>query len=237
MPRPPKHLARDSRQAILDAAGPEFATRGYDATSVDRIARRAGVNKAMIYYHFRSKEALYQHLLREMIGGAAERVEALRAGGLPPERQVQAFIDAVAAQALATPLPLLMMREIASGSRHLDEQTLATMARVLGALAGMVGAGVAAGRFDPLNPLFLYFTILGPLVLFIGAAPVRAMITRLGLAGPAALDTAAFVMHLKRMAHRMLQPERARPKRRRRAASLSVAAPRSRGRHRIGVKP
>ena len=47
-----------SRQRLLTAAAAEFAARGFAGASVDRIARAARVNKAMIYYHFRSKAAL-----------------------------------------------------------------------------------------------------------------------------------------------------------------------------------
>ena len=59
MPRP----ARVSPDRILAAAALEFAERGYAGARVDRIARRARVNKAMLYYHFGSKQGLYRTLL------------------------------------------------------------------------------------------------------------------------------------------------------------------------------
>lgn len=57
-----------TRQRILDAALKEFAHHGLAGARVDRIARSAGVNKAMIYYHFSSKENLYRETLGEMYG-------------------------------------------------------------------------------------------------------------------------------------------------------------------------
>lgn len=54
-----------TRKRILDAALGEFATRGVAGARVDRIAKTAGVNKAMIYYHFDSKEELYHTILDE----------------------------------------------------------------------------------------------------------------------------------------------------------------------------
>jgi AcrR family transcriptional regulator len=54
-----KSAARDSRAAIFRAAAVEFSERGYDAAGTDRIAARARVNKAMLYYHFGSKRDLY----------------------------------------------------------------------------------------------------------------------------------------------------------------------------------
>lgn len=47
------------KEKIMETALREFADRGYDGARMDRIAADAGVNKALIYYHFKSKEELY----------------------------------------------------------------------------------------------------------------------------------------------------------------------------------
>lgn len=51
------------RQRILDAATAEFARHGLGGARIDRIARAAGANKRMIYYHVGDKEALYLAIL------------------------------------------------------------------------------------------------------------------------------------------------------------------------------
>jgi TetR/AcrR family transcriptional regulator len=62
----PKNTApeRGTEGKILEAARDEFAEYGLAGARVDRIAQRAGVNKAMIYYHFSSKENLYHEVFR-----------------------------------------------------------------------------------------------------------------------------------------------------------------------------
>lgn len=55
----------DSRRRILDAACEEFAEFGLAGARVDRIAAKANINKAMLYYHFSSKENLYQTILED----------------------------------------------------------------------------------------------------------------------------------------------------------------------------
>lgn len=55
---------QDSKAKILEAARAEFAERGFDGARVDTIAKRAEVNKALIYYYFKSKNELLQELLR-----------------------------------------------------------------------------------------------------------------------------------------------------------------------------
>lgn len=54
----------DTRQKILIAAEAEFLARGYDGSRMQAIADRAGLNKAMLHYHFRSKDELFAQIFR-----------------------------------------------------------------------------------------------------------------------------------------------------------------------------
>jgi AcrR family transcriptional regulator len=66
----------ERRDAILAAALDEFAARGFAATRLDDVARRAAVAKGTIYLHFADKEALFEELVRMELGpvvGALER--------------------------------------------------------------------------------------------------------------------------------------------------------------------
>ena len=61
----PRLAAEDRRRTILDAALALFAERGYEGASVDEIAAEAGINVAVIYRHFKSKEELHATVLQE----------------------------------------------------------------------------------------------------------------------------------------------------------------------------
>ena len=65
--RPPKRAGTDldTRADILSAARRVFARRGFDGASLREVAEAAGVNKAMIYYHFRDKVDLYRAVLSD----------------------------------------------------------------------------------------------------------------------------------------------------------------------------
>ncbi|HCM28795.1 MAG: hypothetical protein A2Z99_19940 [Treponema sp. GWB1_62_6] len=57
-----------SKRRILEAASKIFAEKGYDGARVDEIAKRAAVNKALIYYYFpKGKEELLERLFRETL--------------------------------------------------------------------------------------------------------------------------------------------------------------------------
>src|SRR5215471_12455081 len=82
---------------ILTAAALEFAERGFAGARVDRIARRARVNKAMLYYHFSSKQGLYRALLRQAFGGVAAALQTIVATDAPAPVKVDRAIASFAA--------------------------------------------------------------------------------------------------------------------------------------------
>lgn len=61
--RPRSQRAGDTRTLILQAAEKEFAARGYDATSLRAIARRAGVDPSLVHHYFESKAGLFTEVV------------------------------------------------------------------------------------------------------------------------------------------------------------------------------
>ncbi len=80
-----------TRARILEVAEKLFAEGGFDGTSVDSIAHAAGVNKALIYYHFKDKADLVTSLFAQIIE-EIERATADEAGGLEPGADTGAAI-------------------------------------------------------------------------------------------------------------------------------------------------
>src|ERR1700757_4306232 len=70
------------RSAILEAALDEFSARGFAGARLDDVAQRAGVAKGTIYLHFKDKEALFQELVRTMLGPLVAGLEQLQASDL-----------------------------------------------------------------------------------------------------------------------------------------------------------
>src|SRR5262249_60636407 len=77
--RAQKSAAR--RQAILAAALDEFSARGFAATRLEDVARRAEVAKGTIYLHFADKEALFQECVRTMPGPLVSSLDQVRTTG------------------------------------------------------------------------------------------------------------------------------------------------------------
>ena len=71
------------REAILAAAFDEFTARGFAATRLDDVARRAKVAKGTIYLYFRDKEALFQDIIRSLVGPLIGALEAAPSADQP----------------------------------------------------------------------------------------------------------------------------------------------------------
>ena len=193
---------------ILSAAALEFAERGFAGARVDRIARRARVNKAMLYYHFKSKQALYRALLRRTFSRAAERLQEIVASAARPseklDRAIEAFTELIRGQAF---FPSIMLREVAEGGTHLDAETLAVLASVPRAFSAIVAEGTAAGEFRAVNPLFTYFSLITPIVFFTCAAPIRQELDARHLLPQGIGSPEEFVRHMQSNARRTLSPD------------------------------
>ena len=194
-----------SRDKLLAAAAAEFAARGFAGAKVDRIAAKARLNKAMIYYHFRNKAALYREILAGVFGTIADAVSADVPASAGADVQLRTFIQTIAREVAGRPhFASMWLRELADGGTHLDASILAEMRRVLEALAGIIGRGVEAGRFQPVHPLVVQIGIVGPLLMFAASAPARARLGRRGdlLPAPAPGD---LLRHVERAALGALQ--------------------------------
>jgi AcrR family transcriptional regulator len=154
-----------SRDRVFAAAAAEFAARGYAGANMDRIARAARLNKAMIYYHFKSKAALYREILRDMFGAVGKRVGDVAARDASPEDKIRAYIEATLRRSgSAAALPPIWLREFAEGGEHVDAATLSYVRDVLGAERHHREG--PAGRFQPRTRMLVQAGIIAPLMFF-----------------------------------------------------------------------
>ncbi len=201
-----KRVAGQTRDAILAAAATEFAAHGFAGASVDDIAAGSRFNKAMIYYHFKGKRALYVEILRDVFRLMGARTSDIAASDLQPAAKIEAFIDALDQMAETRPyMPPIMMREMAEGARRLDAATLRLMAVIFRNVARILEEGVRKGVFRPADPTLTYFSLIGPVIFFRATAPIREAFGKARILKIDA-DAAAFVANLKRTARAALAP-------------------------------
>lgn len=200
-----------TRDLIFAAAAVHFSSHGYDGASVDAIAHDAGVNKAMIYYHFDGKLGLYREVVRDMLRAVGGSAAGIAAGSDSPTHKIERFIQTLAHMRDGRPwFPSLMMREMAAGGPRLDPDTLVLMRAVFVAFSSMLDAGVATRAFRRVHPVLAYMTIMGPLMMnavreLAAAEPGRA---HLPMFMP--VDRRELVAHMQLTALRMLAKDQPR---------------------------
>src|SRR5882672_3367680 len=77
--RSPADRPRARKEEILDVATRLFAERGYDGASMNDVAERVGMRKASLFYHFATKDALYEAVLNRLIERLATPLAAVYA--------------------------------------------------------------------------------------------------------------------------------------------------------------
>lgn len=160
---PRKRQPEATRRRILDAALAEFAGKGLAGAKIDEIARRAGINKRMLYAYFGSKEALWVAVL-ERVYGERRAEEALidveRLDPVEGMRRLVAFNFRYCAE--HPEFIALLNNENLHGARHLrGSKTVAGLhGGLIATMERLLARGAKAGLFRRgLDAVQLYVTI------------------------------------------------------------------------------
>lgn len=170
---------RDGRDApaagILRAAKEEFARRGFSGSRIEAIGRRAGVNPALVLYYFKSKDALYTTILREIFGELDREnlIVRLRDFNLKPPQRLYVAVYLIVRLFLKPRDPdyyRIVFHELADGSPHLKKMALEFIIPERREMVlEIIREGIETGDFRPCNPLLVVhgiFSYVTNLVLF-----------------------------------------------------------------------
>jgi AcrR family transcriptional regulator len=206
--RPGHRDSEATREALLAAATELFADRGFAAATVDAIAARARVNKAMINYHFEGKQGLYTAILRRDFGWAVMRLSELTREPIRADEKLSRFVAIFGELHQRRPgLSAMMLREAMSGGRGLDPTLLPDLRSIFGAVQAIVAQGVSEETFRDVDPLFMHHTVVGSLAFFFAVKPLRDRMIAEGVVPMAPPDPRAFVSHVQELLARGLAKE------------------------------
>jgi AcrR family transcriptional regulator len=151
-PKPPSHRAAraaERREAIIAAGLDEFIARGFAATRLDDVAKRAGVAKGTIYLHFEDKEALFQELVRTALVPLINRLAAPPVAGGTARAMIESFAETFARDVVATRRGDILRLLIAEGARFpslADFYYREVVSRGMAGMRALIEYGVARGE-------------------------------------------------------------------------------------------
>ena len=147
--------AAERRGAIIEAAMDEFIARGFAATRLDDVARRAGVAKGTIYLHFKDKESMFEELIRTAIVPMITRL-----WGTPPQPGasvrdlVEGFAKTFIEEVATTRRGDLVRLIVAEGPRFpavADFYYREVVSRGLAGMRALIELGIARGEIKQKN--------------------------------------------------------------------------------------
>lgn len=161
---------------VLDAALELFMEKGFAATRVDDIARRAGLSKGAVYLYFPSKEAVLEGLVRRAIIPIADSALEALAHYEGDPRIIISMVIKMVGHRFSDPrivaIPKVVFREVL-GFPHLAEMyRVEVLDKVLPVVSGLIRRGVEQGYLRQVDPDLTLRSIIGPLMLHLLLAEV-----------------------------------------------------------------
>ncbi|MDH5621511.1 MAG: TetR/AcrR family transcriptional regulator [Gammaproteobacteria bacterium] len=161
----------DRPKEITAAAFDAFAEHGFAATTVDDVAKRAGVSKGLMYLYFKTKEELFKAVVKSVV---IRRVDQLILEVETTELSSEAFIRGPLLSFLqkipGSPVAIVVRLLISEGPRHpdlVDYYYKNVVAKGLAAISGFLTRGVDRGEFRHSAVTDLPHLVLAPVMLSI----------------------------------------------------------------------
>jgi len=170
-------------ERILSAAGDIFFEKGFDGARVDEIASRAGVNKAMLYYHVGDKNALFNAVLVRNLDLALAAIRKAAALEGTAEDRFRRLVKELARTAFEADHISLVFREAVVGGHRLSDDALKKLSEVAMVSAGVILDGSRDGRFRPVNPLLGHLMMVASILMLTVTRPMRLRMNTADIAG------------------------------------------------------
>ena len=155
--KPPANRAEraaERRAAITQAALEEFIARGFTATRLDDIAKRAGVAKGTIYLHFKDKESMFEELIRTALVPMIGRLHALPPTGGSVRDAIEGFAQNFIREVATTRRGDIVRLIVAEGPRFpavADFYYREVVSRGLAGMRALIELGIASGEIRQKN--------------------------------------------------------------------------------------
>jgi TetR/AcrR family transcriptional regulator len=180
-----RRLPRSLRQArdlttarrIVATAEAIFSEQGLAGARMDEIARAAKVNKALLYYYFRSKEELYRFVLETLLSQLRAKVSNRGAAPLSARKQLATMVDRFFDFVTQHPnYPRLIQREMMGDGPNVTWIVSEYYRPLHKSLVRLIENGISAGEFRRVDTQNAALTVVSIMVFYFSAAPVLNLI-------------------------------------------------------------
>jgi TetR/AcrR family transcriptional regulator len=172
-----------TEKRILAAARQEFIESGLRGARMQAIADRAGVNKSLVHYYFRSKQRLYDAVITDIVATITGTLRGVLSDGYTG-KDFQSLLRMIITGYINTlrqnpDFPRFMIRELADGGSHLHglfDAVLVSFGEIPALLNQKLRTAKRQGLVRPVKPVHLLLNILGMCVFTFIARPILSLI-------------------------------------------------------------
>ena len=157
---------QDARDKLLSAGTELFAVQGFAGVSIRELATAAGVNSALISYHFGGKAGLYEAVVTAQYERLVGKFEAIAASTATMEEKVRMYADVIRRNHTEDQplMARLIQGELTSPTACMENVVRKYTLRIAGIISGVLRQGIQSGIFrQDIDPVFAAMTLAGML--------------------------------------------------------------------------
>ena len=157
---------QDARDKLLSAGTELFAVQGFAGVSIRELATAAGVNNALISYHFGGKAGLYEAVVTAQYERLVGKFEAIAASTATMEEKIRMYADVIRRNHTEDQplMARLIQGELTSPTACMENVVRKYTVRIAGIISGVLRQGIQSGIFrQDIDPVFAAMTLAGML--------------------------------------------------------------------------
>ena len=175
-----KNNDQSTEQKILAAAKAVFIEQGLAGARMQDIADRAGINKALLHYYFRSKDKLFEMIFQEAAMKFLPKVSVLFESDMPLFDKIRVFIDNYITMMMDNPfIPLFVLNEVHKSPEDFIMKIWGGRTPPVIEFAAHVQREIEAGHIKPIKPVHLMLNMISMCVFPFVGRPVISGVFKL----------------------------------------------------------
>jgi len=154
----------NKKNELIKIASREFAKYGYKGVSLEKIAKKANISKAAIYYHFKNKADLFENVVNPKINKLINEIYSFNDEN--PQEALKHYIHSYAKIFKKYPcFAAILAHEFVDGGRNLSEDVIEDLSKIFKKLIFILKKGEEKNIFEIENPFSIQLLIVSSLIM------------------------------------------------------------------------
>ena len=166
---------KKTEDVIFDAAQEVFVEKGFDGARMQEIAEKAGINKALLHYYYRTKEKLFKAIFERVFNHFVPKIMGFMDSDIPLFEKIELFVHSYIDFILKNPyVPNFIINEINRNPDNIAEMLGGVIIKVdaFGKFSALLKQEVSKGSIRPIEPEQLLVNMIGLCIFPIIARPI-----------------------------------------------------------------